>query len=35
MHYAGENLFQRVGVEPSGTTFNSLSQLEFGNGIPP
>lgn len=34
MHYAGENLFERVGVEPSGTTFNSLSQLEYENGIP-
>ena len=34
MHYAGENLFKRVGVEPSGTTFNSLSQLEYENGIP-
>ena len=34
MHYAGEDLFKRVGVEPSGTTFNSLSQLEYENGIP-
>lgn len=34
MHYAGEDLFKRVGVEPSGTSFNSLSQLEFENGIP-
>ena len=34
MHYAGEDLFKRVGVEPSGTAFNSLSQLEFENGIP-
>ena len=34
MHYAGENLFKRVGVEPSGTAFNSLSQLEYENGIP-
>ncbi|MET4692802.1 glutaminase [Endozoicomonas lisbonensis] len=34
MHYAGEDLFRRVGVEPSGTTFNSLSQLEYENGIP-
>ena len=34
MHYAGEDLFKRVGVEPSGTRFNSLSQLEYENGIP-
>ena len=34
MHYCGESLFKRVGVEPSGTAFNSLSQLEFENGIP-
>ncbi|WP_062264076.1 glutaminase [Endozoicomonas arenosclerae] len=32
--HMGEELFQRVGVEPSGTTFNSLSQLEYENGIP-
>jgi len=29
-----ENLWQRVGVEPSGTPFNSLVQLEHDNGIP-
>ena len=29
-----ENLFKRVGVEPSGTPFNSLFQLEADNGIP-
>ncbi|WP_034877159.1 glutaminase A, partial [Endozoicomonas montiporae] len=34
MHYAGEDLFKRVGVEPSGNAFNSLSQLEYENGIP-
>ena len=31
---AGENLWNRLGVEPSGTAFNSLSQLELDNGIP-
>ncbi|PJE79862.1 Glutaminase 2 [invertebrate metagenome] len=34
MSHAGEDLFRRVGVEPSGTAFNSLSQLERENGIP-
>ena len=34
MHYAGEKVFERVGVEPSGNPFNSLSQLEYENGIP-
>lgn len=34
MHYAGEDIFHRVGVEPSGNAFNSLSQLENENGIP-
>ena len=34
IHYAGEGLFERVGVEPSGTAFNSLSQLDHENGIP-
>ena len=34
MHYAGESVFERVGVEPSGNPFNSLSQLEHENGIP-
>ncbi len=29
-----ENLFKRVGVEPSGTPFNSLFQLENDLGIP-
>jgi glutaminase len=31
---AGEALWQRVGVEPSGNPFNSLIQLELNNGIP-
>ncbi|MCH8487635.1 MAG: glutaminase [Candidatus Cyclonatronum sp.] len=30
----GTALWQRVGVEPSGTPFNSLVQLEYENGIP-
>ena len=30
----GEKLWDRVGVEPSGTAFNSLVQLEFEKGIP-
>lgn len=30
----GEQVFTRVGVEPSGAAFNSLSQLESENGIP-
>lgn len=30
----GEMLWQRVGVEPSGTAFNSLVQLEYEKGIP-
>ena len=30
----GGKLWDRVGVEPSGTTFNSLVQLEADNGIP-
>lgn len=29
-----DNLWNRVGVEPSGTAFNSLVQLEYENGIP-
>ena len=31
---AGEDLWQRVGREPSGTAFNSLVQLEHEEGIP-
>ncbi len=30
----GENLWNRLGVEPSGTAFNSLVQLENDKGIP-
>ena len=30
----GENLWKRVGKEPSGTAFNSLVQLEIEKGIP-
>lgn len=30
----GERLWSRLGVEPSGTAFNSLVQLEHDNGIP-
>lgn len=30
----GEDLWHRVGVEPSGNSFNSLAQLEYENGIP-
>lgn len=30
----GEKLWERVKVEPSGTAFNSLIQLEVENGIP-
>ena len=30
----GENLWQRMGKEPSGNAFNSLVQLEYEKGIP-
>ncbi len=30
----GDRLWQRVGIEPSGTAFNSLVQLEYENGKP-
>ncbi len=30
----GERIWDRVGVEPSGTKFNSLIQLDHDNGIP-
>ena len=30
----GEKIFERVGVEPSGSSFNSLVQLEYERGIP-
>ena len=29
-----DNLWKRVGVEPSGNAFNSLAQLEYENGVP-
>ncbi len=34
MSITGDELFQRVDVEPSGDPFNSLVQLEYENGIP-
>ena len=30
----GEEIWDRVGVEPSGNPFNSIMQLEYENGIP-
>jgi len=30
----GENIWKRIGVEPSGSPFNSIVQLEYENGIP-
>lgn len=30
----GDEIWNRVGVEPSGSSFNSLVQLEYENGIP-
>lgn len=33
-HFEGKKLWKRVGIEPSGTPFNSLVQLEADNGIP-
>ena len=33
-HLSERELWQRIGVEPSGTAFNSLVQLEFENGKP-
>lgn len=34
MRILGEDLWERVDVEPSGDPFNSLTQLEYENGIP-
>ncbi|MGF1763156.1 glutaminase B [Aliivibrio kagoshimensis] len=34
MHYQPDELWQRVGKEPSGQAFNSLIQLEMEKGIP-
>lgn len=33
-HFLGENLWKRIGVEPSGSAFNSVIQLELEKGIP-
>lgn len=33
-HLKGESLWKRVGVEPSGSAFNSVIQLEIEKGIP-
>lgn len=32
--FEGDNIWKRVGLEPSGSTFNSLVQLEYEHGIP-
>ncbi len=34
LSFLGENLWRRVGKEPSGAAFNSLIQLELDRGIP-
>ena len=34
LQIVGEDVWRRVGVEPSGTAFNSLVQLEYEKGIP-
>ncbi|MBN1251064.1 MAG: glutaminase [Bacteroidales bacterium] len=34
MNMIGDDLWKRVGREPSGNSFNSLVQLEYENGIP-
>ncbi|RLD70410.1 MAG: glutaminase [Bacteroidetes bacterium] len=34
MDLVGDKLWKRVGREPSGSSFNSLVQLEYENGIP-
>ena len=34
MRIIGEQVWERVGVEPSGNAFNSLVQLEYEKGIP-
>ncbi|MDP5212276.1 glutaminase B [Pseudoalteromonas tunicata] len=34
MQHHGDEIWRRVGKEPSGTAFNSLAQLEFETGIP-
>ncbi|MFP8967372.1 glutaminase [Pokkaliibacter sp. CJK22405] len=34
LHHLGDQVWHRVGIEPSGNPFNSLVQLEYENGIP-
>lgn len=34
LNFEGEKLWERMGKEPSGTSFNSLVQLEYEHGIP-
>jgi len=34
MRHVGEGLWERIGREPSGNPFNSLTQLEYEGGIP-
>ncbi|MBA3705124.1 MAG: glutaminase [Bacteroidetes bacterium] len=34
MSLIGEKIWERIGVEPSGNSFNSIVQLEYENGIP-
>ena len=34
MSLVGETIWERIGVEPSGNSFNSIVQLEYENGIP-
>ena len=34
MQLEGDAIWRRIGMEPSGTAFNSLVQLEYENGIP-
>ncbi len=34
MSLVGEKIWERIGVEPSGNSFNSIVQLEYENGIP-
>ena len=34
LNQVGEELWERVSVEPSGSPFNSIVQLEYENGIP-
>ena len=34
LNIVGDKVWERVGVEPSGSAFNSLVQLEYEKGIP-